>query len=253
MYTRIKTDTEIENMRTGGRMLAQVLELLKVQVEPGVTTRQLSDVAASELKKLGGEPAFLNYPGVTPFPAVICMSVNDAVVHGIPDDTPLKEGDVLSMDFGVRYRGMIVDSAIAVVCGRADPKIAELLQYTESSLEAGLGVVRNGCRTGDIGAAVEKVLNKKRLGIVRDLVGHGVGHEVHEDPNIPNYGRAGTGAQLVAGMTIAIEPMATLGKDGVFVDSDGWTVRTKDGSIAAHFEHTVLVTENGYEILTTTK
>jgi methionyl aminopeptidase len=250
MYTRIKTNAELDHMREGGAMLARTLRLLSEKVTEGTTTKHLARIAADELKKMGGEPAFLNYPGATPFPDVICMSVNDAVVHGIPDDIPLKSGDVLSMEFGVRYRGMIVDGAITVVCGKSTSQLDDLLKYTRSSLEEGLAQIKEGCQVGDIGWAVQKVLDKKGYGIVRELVGHGVGHAVHEDPNIPNYGRKGTGPQLVAGMTVAIEPMATLGKEAVYTDDDGWTVRTRDGSIAAHFEHTVLVTDDGFEILT---
>lgn len=238
-------------MRTGGKMLATILELLRLSVAPGISTKELANIAAKELKKLNGEPAFLHYPGLTLFPDVICISVNDAVVHGIPTGDPLKSGDVVSLDFGVRYRGMIVDSAITVVCGQPNTQTADLLKYTKASLEEGMASVKHGCHVGDISHAVQNVLDKKGYGIVRELVGHGVGHEVHEDPNIPNYGRKGSGPQLVSGMTIAIEPMATLGKEAIYTDEDGWTVRTRDGSMAAHFEHTVLVTDDGFEILTT--
>jgi methionyl aminopeptidase len=236
-------------MRESGRMLATVLEALRPRVKAGMTTKDLAKIAADELKPLGGEPAFLGYQG---FPDVICISVNDEVVHGIPSDTKiLKEGDIVGLDFGVRYRGMITDAAISVIVGkplRASEK--KLLQITEESLAAGIAVLKDGVRTGDIGAAVEAVLKPHGYGIVRDLVGHGVGHQIHEDPNIPNYGRANTGPWLEAGMTIAIEPMATLGKDRVYIHDDGWTVSTYDGSRAAHFEHTILITEDGAEILT---
>lgn len=248
MYTRVKTDQEIENMRIGGKMLATVLERLRPEVVPGISAKDLADLARKELKKLGGEPAFFGYQG---FPDVICISVNDEVVHGIPKkSTVLKDGDIVSLDFGVRYKGMIVDAAISVVCGESTEEKDTLLKLTEDSLHAGLAVIKNGCKVGDIGFAVQKVLDKKNYGIVRDLVGHGVGHAVHEDPNIPNTGRKGSGDTLVAGMTIAVEPMATLGKEGVYTDVDGWTIKTKDGSLAAHFEHTVLITDNGFEILT---
>jgi methionyl aminopeptidase len=254
MYTRVKTPEEIENMRTSGRMLATVHALLRDKVVAGVSTKELDDIAARELKKLGGTAAFYKYPGgpgVQPFPGVICISVNDEVVHGIPGtDTIIKDGDIVSLDFGVIYKGMITDSAISVICGEGTSQARDLVKYTEKSMYDGIGVVKDGCRTGDIGYAVEQTLNKHKYGIVRDLVGHGVGHAVHEDPNIPNYGRKNTGDRLNAGMTICIEPMATLGRDAVEFDSDGWTVRTVDGSLAAHFEHTVLITEDGYEILT---
>jgi methionyl aminopeptidase len=248
MYTRVKTLPEIEAMRTGGRILAQVLDTLKPRVTAGISTKELNDIAAAELKALGAQAAFLGYQG---FPESICISVNDEVVHGIPSrDNIIKDGDIVSLDFGVMYKGMITDAAISVVCGRGTHQVKDLLKYTEQSLYEGLSVIKNGCHAGDIGQAVQQVLDKHRYGIIRELVGHGVGHAVHEDPNIPNYGRKNTGPELVAGMTLAIEPMATLGREAVVVDPDGWTVRTRDGSWAAHFEHTVLVTDEGFEILT---
>lgn len=249
MYTKVKTTDEITAMRESGRMLATVLERLQKIIAPGQTTQYLDEVAAQELKALGGKPAFLGYGG---FPATICISVNDEVVHGIPHPRRIIEsGDLVGLDFGVTYKGMITDSAITVIVG--EPKAREhiqLLQKTEESLRAGIGQVRAGVRIGDIAAAVQNVLEPAGYGIVRDLVGHGVGHYVHEDPNIPNYGQKGTGDRLQAGMTIAIEPMATLGGHAVTIDRDGWTIRTADHSIAAHFEHTVLVTNTGAEILT---
>lgn len=248
MFTRVKTDVEIEAMRSGGKILAAVLQHLAPKVEPGISTKELSNLAAKELKSLGGQPAFLGYQG---FPEVICISINDEVVHGIPKDTTiLQSGDVVSLDLGVLYKGMIVDGAVTVVCGTSDQKRDNLLEYTRSSLDEGLAAIKDGCHVGDIGYAVQKVLDKHGYGIVRDLVGHGVGHAIHEDPNIPNYGQKNTGAKLVSGMTMAIEPMATTGRDAIYTDSDGWTIRTRDGSLAAHFEHTVLVTKGGCEILT---
>ena len=247
--TRIKTAKEIVAMRESGRMLATVLEALRPQVVTGITTKELADRAAQELKALGGEPAFLGYQG---FPDVICISVNDAVVHGIPSATKvLASGDIVGLDFGVTYKQMITDAAISVIVDKPKkPAHQKLLDITERSLSAGIAVVKDGVRTGDIGAAVEAVLKPHGYGIVTDLVGHGVGHFVHEDPNIPNYGRANTGPWLQAGMTIAIEPMATLGTSRVYIHEDDWTILTHDGSLAAHFEHTVLITEEGSEILT---
>ncbi len=248
--TRIKTAQEIEAIRTSGHMLATVLQILASRIAAGMSTQDVADIAAAELKKLGGEPAFLGYEG---FPDVLCISVNDEIVHGIPSkEHILKEGDIVGLDFGVTYKGMITDGAISVIVGKTgSTKLKELLRDTEAALMAGISVVRDGVHIGDIGAAIQKVLEKGRYGIVRDLVGHGVGHEVHEEPNIPNYGRAGRGQVLQAGMTIAIEPMATLGGYEIMLDADQWTIRTRDGSLAAHFEHTILVTEDGYEILTT--
>lgn len=249
MYTKVKTAAEIEAMRVGGRMLATVLAELQKIIAPGQTTKYLNDVAAKELKALGGKPAFLGYQG---FPAVICISVNDEVVHGIPkNDVILNDGDIVGLDFGVTYNDMITDSAVSVIVGNTTNKEHKrLIIKTEESLRAGIKQVRDGVKTGDIAAAVQAVLEKENYGIIRDLVGHGVGHHVHEDPNIPNHGRKGTGDRLKTGMTIAIEPMATLGGYGLTLDHDNWTIRTADRSMAAHFEHTVLITENGSEILT---
>jgi methionyl aminopeptidase len=250
MQTKVKTSSEIAAMRESGRMLATVLSSLKPKVLPGVTTKQLAEAADTELKALGGEPSFLGYQG---FPDVICISVNNEVVHGIPSKARLlADGDIVTLDFGVTYKGMITDSAVSVIAGRPKQRgHIQLLADTAEALQLGIAAVRDKVRTGDIGAAIENFLKKRRYGIVRDLVGHGVGHEVHEDPNIPNYGRANTGPWLASGMTIAIEPMVTLGTDRVLMAPDGWTILTADGSMAAHFEHTVLITEIGAEILTT--
>lgn len=248
MYTKIKTDQEIESMRRAGRICSETLKLLKETVKAGMTTKDLADIAAAELKKAGARPAFLGYNG---FPDVICISVNDEVVHGIPNKKKIiQAGDIISLDLGVVYDEMIVDSAISVLVESKDSARAELIRTTEESLRNGLNAVMDGCHVGDIGAKVEVVLNKKKYGIVRDLVGHGVGHKVHEEPNIPNFGRAGSGPVLHEGMTIAVEPMATMGGEEVYIDSDGWTVKTRDGSLSAHFEQTVLIGENGFEILT---
>jgi methionyl aminopeptidase len=249
MVTKVKTTQEISSMRLSGRMLAEVLQLLKKNIVVGISTKDLANMAAEELKRLGGQPAFLGYQG---YPDVICISVNDEVVHGIPRPNKIiAEGDIVGMDFGVKYQGMITDAAISVIVGR--PKQIghiRLVEDTYNALQAGIAAVHDNVRTGDIGAAIEQSLQKRDYGIVRDLVGHGVGHEVHEDPNIPNYGRANTGPWLSAGMTIAIEPMVTLGTERVTVAEDGWTILTADGSRSAHFEHTVLITMDSAEIIT---
>lgn len=249
MQTKVKTPAEIIAMRHSGKLLATVLATLKQAVQPGMTTKDLAEIAKRELRGTGGVPTFLGQYG---FSDVLCVSVNDEVVHGIPTDKlVIRQGDLVSMDFGVTYDGMITDSATTVIVGKArDEREKELVRDTEASLMAGISVLHNKVRVGDIAAAVQSVLDKGKYGIVRELVGHGVGHELHEDPNIPNYGKAGTGPELLAGMTIAIEPMATLGTHRVFVDDDGWTVKTTDTTRAAHFEHTVLITEDGSEILT---
>lgn len=248
MYTKIKTKHEIESMRISGRICSEVLALLKKTAAPGMSAKDLADIAAKEISRRGGQPSFLGYQG---FPDVICISINDEVVHGIPAaHKTIAEGDILSLDLGVTYQGMIVDSAISLLIGPPDKEKLRLIETTKESMNRGLKVLRDGCYTGDVGNAVESALSKAGLGIVRELVGHGVGHHVHEDPNVPNYGAKGSGAQLKAGMTIAVEPMATLGREDVYIDSDGWTVRTRDGSLSAHFEQTVLITSGGHEVLT---
>lgn len=249
MRTKVKTQSEIAAMRESGRMLAAVLRVVGPAVAAGMSTKDLANIAAKELKALGGEPAFLGHEG---YPDVICISVNDEIVHGIPrPDHFLKAGDIVGLDFGVRYRGMITDGAISVGVGKLAADTQRLLQVTKSSLEEGLAVVRAGVRVGDISAAIESYITAHgKYGIPRDLVGHGVGHALWEEPNIPNYGRAGTGPYLEAGMTVAIEPMVTLGTERIAGTPDGWTLRTADGSWAAHFEHTVLITAAGCEILT---
>jgi methionyl aminopeptidase len=249
MQTKVKTTQQIKAMRESGRMLDTILQALKPKVVPGIPTRQLADDAAKELKALGGEPSFLGYQG---FPDVICVSVNEQVVHGIPSTAKIiNEGDIVGLDFGVTYKGMITDAAISVIAGKPQQKgHPDLLKRTEKALEVGISAVHDRVRTGDIGSAIESYLKQFPYGIVRDLVGHGVGHEVHEDPNIPNFGRPDTGPWLEKGMTIAIEPMVTLGTAGVHIAPDGWTVLTNDGKWSAHFEHTVLITDTGAEILT---
>jgi methionyl aminopeptidase len=249
MQTKVKTDSEIAAMRESGHMLAVVLGVLGSCLAAGMTTKQLADIARRELQALGGKPSFLGYQG---FPDVICISLNNEVVHGIPRDTRIIEtGDIVGLDFGVTYKGMITDGARSFIVGTPKQKShQELVSRTAQSLEAGIAAVHHQVRTGDIGAAVQAVLDKFHYGIVRDLVGHGVGHYLHEDPNVPNYGRANTGPWLEQGMTIAIEPMATLGTDRVHVAEDGWTILTADDSWSAHFEQTVLITLDGAEILT---
>jgi methionyl aminopeptidase len=248
MYTKVKTEEEIQAMREGGKMLATVLNELKSKVVPGISTKEIADLAAAILKPLGGAPAFL---GQYDFPDVICISVNDEVVHGIPKPTHIiQEGDIVGLDFGVKWKGLVTDGAISVIAGQADGRRVQMVKDTERALLAGIDVLKDGVRTGDIAAAIQAVLDQGRYGIVRDMVGHGVGHELHEGPDLPNYGHEGTGDTLKAGMTIALEPMSTLGGHAVYMDRDRWTIKTRDGSASAHFEHTVLITQDGYEILT---
>jgi methionyl aminopeptidase len=248
----IKTAEDIESMRQGGRILARVLELLRKEAQPGTTPRDMAFLAKKELQRLGGKPAFLGVPGPPPYPDIICISVNDAVQHSIPDDRPFEAGDVVNFDFGVTYNRMVTDGGITVcIGGSPDPDSARLITGTEEALKNALTVVHDGCHVGDISAVIGQTLNQYSLGIVRELTGHGVGYQLHEDgPDIFNYGKPGTGPILKTGMTVAIEPIATLGSPKIYQDNDGWTLKTQDGSLAAQFEHTVLVTKSGCEILT---
>lgn len=246
-YNRIKTAAEIADIRRSGQILAAVLKHLTAKLEAGMTTADLAHLAADELAKLGGKPAFLGFNG---FPDVICISVNDEVVHGIPGRRTIKAGDIVGLDFGVNYNGMITDGAVTVGVSEVSPEAKRLMKATKEALKDGVRAVRDGGRVGDISAAIEKRLRRDGLGVIEDLTGHGVGHELHEEPGVPNYGKAGTGPRLVAGMTIAIEPMASLGAHDVLIGRDKWTIYTADGSLASQHEHTVLVTEKGAEILT---
>jgi methionyl aminopeptidase len=249
MTTKIKSSSEIDAMRESGRMLATVLGILSKHCIAGISTKELANIAAAETKSLGGKPSFLGYQG---FPDVICISINDEVVHGIPNAKRLlTEGDIVGLDFGVTYQEMITDSAVSIIVGRPlKTEHTELLEVTKQSLIAAINAVHDKIRVGDIGATVESVVRPHKYGIVRDLVGHGVGHQLHEDPNIPNYGRPNTGPWLVAGMTVAIEPMITLGSERVYLADDGWTIKTVDGSWSAHFEHSILILDKNAEILT---
>lgn len=249
MRTRIKTASEISAMRESGRMLAAVLQEVAKKTVAGVSTKELALVAANELNALGGKPAFLGYQG---FPDVICISVNEEIVHGIPNQSKvLRPGDIVGLDFGVIHKGMLTDGAISVGVGTIEPKHRKLLEITSEALRVGVDAVHDKVRVGDISAVIQTTIEKAgKYGIPRELVGHGVGHQLWEEPNIPNYGRPNTGPWLDAGMTIAIEPMVTLGTNKITVGDDGWTITTADGSWAAHFEHTVLITADGAEILT---
>jgi methionyl aminopeptidase len=246
----ILNDNEIAAMRESGRMLATVLEAIRKHVQVGMTPKDVSVFAGRELAKLGGMPAFKGFEG---FPDIICISTNNEVQHSIPNDHVFVDGDIVNFDFGVTYKGMITDAGVSLSIGgldKADADGKRLLEGTERALYAGIEQVRDGARVGDISVAVQTVLQNYKLGIVRELVGHGVGHGLHESPEIPNYGVRGTGPILKAGQTIAIEPITTLGDHRIFQTRDGWTLLTVDGSRSAQFEHTVLVTKDGAEILT---
>lgn len=247
---RVKTKDEIDSMRQGGKILAETLIWLRDdKIKSGITTKEIDIYTREFFEKKKVNPVFLGYYG---FPAVICTSINDAVIHGVPNDnTVIQEGDIVSLDCGVLHNNMIVDSAISFGIGQISEEARLLLERTQKSLNKAIKVIKSGATTGDIGYAVESYIDQFSYGIVRDYAGHGVGYKLHEDPNIPNYGKSGTGAKLVTGLTIAVEPMITLGSEEVFTDADDdWTVYTEDGSLAAHFEHTILVTDKGAEILT---
>ena len=244
-----KTPAQIQAMREGGKLLATIFEGIKKYVQVGMSEREVDAWVEAEIKRLGAVATYKT--SEVNFPAVICISTNDQIVHGVPTDYRFEKGDVVGFDLVIAYKGMKTDSAFTMVVGE-EPKgaIKHLLNVTERSLYAGIDSIKGPVYTGDIGAAIEQVLMQGKLGIIRELVGHGVGLEMHMPPEIPNYGRKGTGVLLQPGDTIAIEPMATLGKEKIYTEDDHWTISTRDGSLAAHFEHTVLITEDGAEILT---
>jgi methionyl aminopeptidase len=243
-----KSHAELEAMREGGRITAACLRVLSQNVRPGVTTKELDALAEEFILSRGGAPEFKGYQG---FPASICTSPNAMIVHGIPGSYRLKEGDIISLDVGVRYEGFVTDSATTVAVGEVHEETHRLLETTRRCLEAATERARAENRLGDIGHAIQALAESRGYGVVRDLVSHGVGRKMHEDPQIPNYGRPGTGARLLPGMTFAIEPMITLGSYDIRISEwDHWSIYTADGSLSAHFEHTVAVTENGPWVLT---
>jgi methionyl aminopeptidase len=248
MAVVIKTPREIEKMRRAGVVVRELLEAVRPHVKAGATTLDLEAVAAAKIDELGVKPAFKGYRG---YPCVLCTSVNSEVVHGIPSAKKvLRDGDIVSIDTGVVIDGFYGDSALTVGVGKLPVRTQQLLDVTEASLERGIEVVKAGATLGDIGAAVQAVVEAEGFSVVREFVGHGIGSSLHEDPQVPNFGRRGRGMKIRAGMVFCIEPMVNLGKPGVETLSDGWTAVTKDGSLSAHFEHTVAVTADGVEILT---
>lgn len=242
-----RSAAEIERLARVNALVASVLDELAAMVEPGVTTADVDAAAESRLRGAGAEPAFKGYHG---YPSTICASVNEQVVHGIPSGRALVEGDILSVDLGAKLDGFYGDSAVTVPVGTVSPEAARLLEVTKASLYDGIATVRAGGRVSDIGAAVQAYVEARGFSVVREFVGHGIGTKLHEDPQIPNYGSAGRGPRLAEGMVLAIEPMVNAGKAAVKVLGDGWTAVTKDGSLSAHFEHTVVVTGDGCRILT---
>jgi methionyl aminopeptidase len=255
MTTSLKTPEEIEILREGGRRHAEILSILAEQIAPGVSTLILEEEALRLTREGGDKPAFLGYKphgARRPFPASLCVSINDEIVHGIPNEAPkiLKEGDIVSLDFGLLHRGLITDAAITVPVGVIDDESKKLIEVTRIALERGIEATKLGNTVGDIGAAISKVVKPSSFTLADDLVGHGVGHRVHEEPFVPNFGIEGKGEKLVPGLVIAIEPMVNVGKSAIKILSDGYTIKTRDGSRSAHFEHSIAITEKGTIVLT---
>ncbi len=234
-------------MRQAGRIVAGVLELLRSKIRPGMKTEELDNIAAKEVARLGGTPSFKGYRG---YPANLCVSVNDEIVHGIPGDRVLRAGDIVSLDFGAIYEGFQGDAAITVGLGKISPEAQRLIETTEGALKAGIAAARAGARLGDVSAAIQVYAESRGFNVVREYTGHGIGRDMHEEPLVPNFGMAGRGTLLKKGMTMALEPMVTIGDWHTRVNSNRWTVHTLDGSLSAHFEHTIALTAAGAEVLT---
>lgn len=242
-----RSQSEIDKLRRVNQLVARILAELRQVVQPGITTADIDELAERRVREVGAEPAFKGYHG---YPATVCASVNEQVVHGIPSNRPLVTGDIVSIDMGAKLDGFFGDCAVTVPVGAVSPQATELLRVTEEALFRGIDCVRPGARVSDIGAAVQQHVEAKGFSVVREFVGHGIGTALHEEPQVANYGPAGHGPRLSEGMVIAIEPMVNAGRPAVKVLSDGWTAVTKDKSLSAHFEHTVVVTRDGCEILT---
>lgn len=244
---KIKSEYEIELMKVAGEIVGDTHKYLIPYIKPGISTKELDRLAHDYILSRGATPSFLH---LYDFPASVCISINEEVVHGIPSNRKLKNGDIVSIDIGACYKGYHGDSAWTYPVGTISPKKQNLLDDTEKSLFIGLSVIKEGARIGDIGNAICEYATKQKLGVVRELVGHGVGSDVHEEPDVPNYGKKNTGAVLKEGMVLAVEPMLNMGTQDVYMLEDDWTIITADMKPSAHFEHTVLVTKDGYTILT---
>ena len=242
-----RSQSEIDKLRRVNQLVARILDELRQVVVPGISTADIDELAERRVREAGAEPAFKGYHG---YPATVCASVNEQVVHGIPSSRPLENGDIVSIDMGAKLEGFFGDCAVTVPVGAVSQQASELLRVTEEALFRGIDCVRPGARVSDIGAAVQQHVEAQGFSVVREFVGHGIGTSLHEEPQVANYGPAGHGPRLSEGMVLAIEPMVNAGKPAVKVLSDGWTAVTKDKSLSAHFEHTVVVTREGCEILT---
>jgi methionyl aminopeptidase len=243
----IKSDDEIAIMRQAGKIVAAVLKVVSEEMKPGMTTKELDIIAERELEKHGAKSSFKGYRG---FPANLCVSLNDEIVHGIPGKRALKNGDIVSLDFGAIYNGFQGDAAVTVSVGKASPEAARLIEATRDTLKAGIAAAREGATLGDVSAALQHYAESKGYSVVREYTGHGIGRDMHEDPQIPNFGVPGTGPVLKKGMTLAIEPMLNIGGWRTRVADDRWTVLTADGSLSAHFEHTIAIRNTEAEVLT---
>jgi len=244
---RIYNEKEIEILRRGGKILAEIMKELKKEVKPGVKIKHLNKVAKDLVLSYGGESSFLGYDG---YPAVLCTSINEEIVHAVPSDRVLKNGDILSLDLGLRYKGYCTDMAITIPVGKISKETKRLIKITKKSLEIGIKQAKAGNHLGDIGFAIQNYAEKNGFNVVRELVGHGVGKKVHEEPQIPNYGQKGEGVELKEGMVLAIEPMITVGDWKIEKCEDGFGYKTKDNSLSCHFEHAVVITKKGPQILT---
>ncbi|MEW6143221.1 MAG: type I methionyl aminopeptidase [Chloroflexota bacterium] len=243
----VKSSEEIARMRRAGRIVALILDKLKREVRPGITTRHLDAIAEADVKRLGVRASFKDYHG---FPASICTSVNDEIVHGIPGDYVLKEGDIVSLDFGAIADGFHGDAGLTVPVGEVSEEARRLVETAEGALEAGIRAAHGDCRIGDISAVIQEYVESHGFSVVREYTGHGIGRDMHEDPLVPNFGTRGQGARLPSGTTIALEPMVNAGTWKTRIAKDRWTVKTSDGSLSAYAEHTIVLTDNGAEILT---
>jgi len=243
----IKSDEEIAAMRQAGKIATTVLEVLKLHVRPGMKTKELDVIAARELERLGAKPSFKGYQG---FPANLCVSVNDEIVHGIPGERVLDEDDIVSLDIGAIFMGFQGDAAVTVGVGKISPQARQLIETTEGALKAGIAAAHAGARLGDISAAIQQYAESRGYSVVREYTGHGIGREMHEEPQIPNFGLPGTGPMLKKGMTLALEPMVNAGDWRTRLGDNRWAVLTADGSLSAHFEHTIAITDGEPEVLT---